>query len=125
MAHKAGYLTHPKSIQQLTDDGFEIYSDSELADINEAKRVAQAVAPAPPVGVSATNQIAPTPQNKPPEPKVVIVDNKDMVSSMKESNQNIAALIAMLQNKPTDFTLDIVRNAQGRMTGVKVRVNRS
>lgn len=125
MAHKAGYLTHPKSIQQLADDGFEIYSDSELADINEAKRVAQAVAPAPPVGVSATNQIAPTPQNKPPEPKVVIVDNKDMVSSMKESNQNIAALIAMLQNKPTDFTLDIVRNAQGRMTGVKVRVNRS
>lgn len=60
--------------------------------------------------------------------KVIIMDNKDVLNAVKESNEalrtGLEQLVYSMETKPDSFTLDIQRDSRGFMQSIKVKVNK-
>lgn len=98
------------TVEDFANDGFEIYDESP-----KPKKVSSPVAKPAPVVPAASS-------------KVIIIDNKEVLTAVKESNDNLQTglkqLVYAMETKPNSFTLDIERDNQGFMKKIKVNLNK-
>lgn len=96
-----------KTVEDFEADGFMVYSEKEK----------------PPVA-----KVTPAPAAPTPPAKIIIMDNKDVLVALKESNkalkEGLETLVYSMQSKPEGFTLDIERDSRGFMKSIKVKVNK-
>lgn len=102
------------TVEDFENDGFKIYEESNKprAKSSVLKDTKTPVKSAAPEAVS----------------KVVIIDNKDVLDAVKDSNlalqANIKELVCALDTKkPNSFTLNIERDQYGLMKSIKVKVD--
>ena len=96
-----------KSLAELESDGFSIYSGLEQPKKTQPKASA------------------------PPQPKIIIMDNRDVLKAVaesqklfKESIENLMASMYSMSEKPDSFTLDVQRDQHGFMKSITVKVNK-
>ncbi len=104
------------SVEDFENDGFIVYTEK---DNSKELAVKTDVPKAPPV----PKTVAP----KTPS-KIIIMDNKDVLAAVKESNDvlksGLEQLVHSMSAKPQSFTLDIKRDQRGFMTSINVKVNK-
>jgi hypothetical protein len=93
-----------KTTEDFANDGFNVY--------NQEPKVDKVV----------------TPKFTKNESKVIIMDNREVINAVKESNQalqdGLKQLIYNINSKPEGFTLNIERDQRGFMKSIKVKINK-
>jgi hypothetical protein len=97
-----------RTIQDFENEGFTVYEEGEGIKT-----------------IKADNPI-PAPETEPS--KLIIMDNRDVLTAIKDSNEalqnGLAQLIYSMESKPDGFTLDIERDSRGFMTRIRAKVNK-
>lgn len=105
-------MARKMTVEDFENDGFVVYNERtrpKKANPKEPSEVPQ-------------KQLSKNPA------KIIIMDNKDVLAAVKESNEALKAgleqLIYSMESKPESFTLNIERDQRGFMTKIKVKVNK-
>lgn len=95
-----------KSLSDLESEGFTIYPDMDKP--------------------KTTPKVTTLPVQ--PQQKIIIMDNREVLKAVAESNkqfkESIEYLMGSMSEKPDSFTLDIQRDQHGFMKSIKVKVNK-